>query len=69
MHIVYQYNMSRRSRTSSEISIETIDISKPIIIKMKKSKKRRREQSCEQISKSPSPEDYIMKEGVLFIKK
>lgn len=55
--------MSRRSRTSSEISIETIDISKPIIIKMKKIKKRRREQSCEQISKSPNPEDYIMKVG------
>jgi hypothetical protein len=55
--------MSIRSRTSSEISIENIDISKPIIIKMKKIKKRQRGQSCEQISKSPNPEDYIMKEG------
>lgn len=55
--------MSSRSRTNSEISIESIDITKPIIIKMKKFRRRQRDQFCEKISKSPNPEDYIMKEG------
>ena len=39
--------MSSRSRTNSEISIESIDISKPIIIKMKKFRKRQRDQYCD----------------------
>ena len=66
--------MSNRRRTSSELSLEIIDIlkiiqtkSKPIEIKLKR---RIREQSCKQnISKSPNPNDYENREGIFIHRK
>ena len=57
-----------RSRTSSDNSIENIDISNPIIIKMK-IKRRKREQRCSPIPiKTPNPNDYEFKNGMIFLK-
>lgn len=57
-----------RSRTSSDNSIENIDISNPIIIKMK-IKRRKREQRCSPIPiKTPNPNDYEFKDGMIFLK-
>ena len=59
--------MYSRSRTSSDISVENIDISKPIIIKIKKMKRRQRDQDCQSIlSKSPNPNDYELKYGMII---
>ena len=70
--------MSNRRRTSSELSLEIIDIlkiiqtkSKPIEIKLKR---RIREQNCEQnceqkITKSPNPNDYENREGIFIYQK
>ena len=58
-----------RSRTSSDNSIENIDISNPIIIKMKRMKRRKREQRCSPIPiKTPNPNDYEFKNGMIFLK-
>ena len=57
-----------RSRTNSDNSVENIDISKPIIIKMK-IKRRKREQRCSPIPiKTPNPNDYEFKDGMIFLK-
>jgi hypothetical protein len=63
--------MSNRRRTSSELSLEIIDIlkiiqtkSKPIEIKIKR---RTREQDCRQnTAKSPNPNDYENIEGIFI---
>ena len=58
-----------RSRTSSDNSIENIDISNPIIIKMKRMKRSKREQRCSPIPiKTPNPNDYEFKNGMIFLK-
>ena len=68
--------MSNRHRTSSEISLEIIDIlqitkgliqtkAKPIVIK-----RRIREQDGKQnIAKSPNPIDYENKDGIFIYRK
>lgn len=55
-----------RDRTSSDNSVENIDISKPIIIK---TKRRKRDQRCSPIPiKTPNPNDYEFKNGMIFLK-
>ena len=62
--------MTNRSRTSSDISVENIDISNPIIIKMNKMKRRKREQRCSPIpTNTPNPNDWYFKDGMIFLKK
>jgi len=57
-----------RERTSSDNSVENIDILKPIIIKMK-IKRRKRDQKCSPIPiKTPNPDDYEFKDGMIFLK-
>jgi len=54
-----------RDRTSSDDSVENIDISKPII----KMKRRKRDQRCSPIPiKTPNPNDYEFKNGMIFLK-
>ena len=58
-----------RGRTSSDNSVENIDILKPIIIKMKIIKRRKRDQRCSPIPiKTPNPNDYEFKNGMIFLK-
>ena len=55
-----------RDRTSSDNSVENIDISKPIIIK---TKRRKRDQRYSPIPiKTPNPNDYEFKNGMIFLK-
>jgi len=62
--------MTNRSRTSSDISIENKDISNPIINKMKKMRRRKREQRCSPIpTNTPNPNDYEFKDGMIYLKK
>ena len=62
--------MSNRRRTSSDLSLEIIDILKIVQYKSTpieiKKKRRQRDQYWSQcISKSPNPNDYIQKESGL----
>jgi hypothetical protein len=61
--------MSNRRRTSSELSLEIIDILKIIQTKSKpiEIKRRTREQYCRQnTAKSPNPNDYENIEGIFI---
>ncbi len=62
--------MSNRRRTSSDLSLEIIDIlkniqynSKPVEIKIKLKRRQRDQYWTQCISKSPNPNDYIQKES------
>ena len=64
--------MINRRRTSSELSLEIIDILKNIQLKLKpvEIKKRRiRDQYMQCISISPHPDDYEKIEGVFIHRK
>ena len=68
--------MSNRRRTSSELSLEIIDISKNIQYNSKpiqiKPKRRQRDHiSSQTIAISPNPSEYIVKDGefIKIIKK